>query len=251
MDGLSTIRDQAIDVMEALSSEVSSKAISRYTSVLENEIKPYTITDYTNSCLESAPRMTRDSEEAAKGRSVPAHIQYLGPFRSIDADKRRLREMAGTLRKTIEAVQLGAKLDNSRQGSNTVFIGHGRSDQWRVLKDFLKERLGISFEEFNRVSPAGISTQERLSEMLDRCGFAFLIFTAEDLHSDNSAHARENVIHEAGLFQGRLGWRRAIVCLEDGCAEFSNVVGLGQIRFAKGKQVASKKFDAFWNEKGF
>jgi len=47
-------------------------------------------------------------------------------------------------------------------------------------------------------------------------------------------HARENVIHEAGLFQGRLGWRRAIVLLEDECEEFSNIVGLGQIRFSKG-----------------
>jgi hypothetical protein len=63
--------------------------------------------------------------------------------------------------------------------SNTVFIGHGRSEQWRALKDLLKERLGLPIEEFSRVSPAGISTQERLGEMLDRCGFAFLVFTAK------------------------------------------------------------------------
>jgi predicted nucleotide-binding protein len=117
--------------------------------------------------------------------------------------------------------------------SNTIFIGHGRSEQWRVLKDFLKERLGLSFEEFNRISPAGISTQERLNDMLGRCGFAFLVFTAEDTHKNSSVHARENVIHEAGLFQGRLGWHRAIVLLEEGCDEFSNIVGLGHIRFAK------------------
>jgi predicted nucleotide-binding protein len=62
-----------------------------------------------------------------------------------------------------------------------------------------------------------------------------LVLTAEDLHADASLHARENVIHEAGLFQGRLGWRKAIILLEDGCDEFSNIVGLGQIRFVKGK----------------
>ena len=39
------------------------------------------------------------------------------------------------------------------------------------------------------------------------------------------------MIHEAGLFQGRLGFKRAIILLEDGCEEFSNVHGLGQIRF--------------------
>ena len=44
-----------------------------------------------------------------------------------------------------------------------------------------------------------------------------------------------NVVHEAGLFQGRLGFDRAIVLLEEGCEEFSNISGLGQIRFPRGK----------------
>jgi hypothetical protein len=42
------------------------------------------------------------------------------------------------------------------------------------------------------------------------------------------------VIHEAGLFQGRLGFKKAIILLEDGCSEFANIHGLGQIRFPKG-----------------
>jgi predicted nucleotide-binding protein len=46
--------------------------------------------------------------------------------------------------------------------------------------------------------------------------------------------ARENVVHEIGLFQGRLGFGRAIILLEEGCEEFSNIQGLGQIRFPKG-----------------
>jgi predicted nucleotide-binding protein len=44
-----------------------------------------------------------------------------------------------------------------------------------------------------------------------------------------------NVVHEAGLFQGRLGFTKAIVVLEEGCEEFSNIHGLGQIRFPKGR----------------
>ena len=48
-----------------------------------------------------------------------------------------------------------------------------------------------------------------------------------------------NVIHEAGFFQGRLGFSKAIVVLEDGCTEFSNIQGLGQIRFQKGKISAA------------
>lgn len=58
--------------------------------------------------------------------------------------------------------------------------------------------------------------------------------TAEDEQSDGTMHSRMNVVHEAGLFQGRLGFQRAIVLLEDGCEEFSNIQGLGQIRFPRG-----------------
>jgi hypothetical protein len=41
-------------------------------------------------------------------------------------------------------------------------------------------------------------------------------------------------IHEAGLFQGKLGFTKAILILEEGREEFSNIHGLGQIRFLKG-----------------
>ena len=71
--------------------------------------------------------------------------------------------------------------------------------------------------------------------MLDTSGLAFLIMTGEDEQADGQLRARENVIHEVGLFQGRIGFERAIVVLEQGCKEFSNIHGLGQIRFPKGK----------------
>ena len=48
-----------------------------------------------------------------------------------------------------------------------------------------------------------------------------------------------NVVHEAGLFQERLGFTKAIVLLEEGCEEFSNIQGLGQIRFPKGNIAAA------------
>jgi predicted nucleotide-binding protein len=65
--------------------------------------------------------------------------------------------------------------------------------------------------------------------------------TAEDEQADGTLHARLNVVHEAGLFQGRLGFRKAIILLEDTCEEFSNVRGLGQIRFPVGN--ISAKFE--------
>jgi predicted nucleotide-binding protein len=75
----------------------------------------------------------------------------------------------------------------------------------------------------------------RLSEMLDNAAIALLVLTAEDEQADGEMVARQNVIHEVGLFQGRLGFTRAIVLLEEGCAQFSNIEGLGQIRFRAGE----------------
>jgi len=77
--------------------------------------------------------------------------------------------------------------------------------------------------------------------MLDNAVFAFLVMTAEDERADGTKHARGNVIHEAGLFQGRLGFDKAIILLEDGCSEFSNIVGLTQIRFPQGNIMAKSE----------
>ena len=82
---------------------------------------------------------------------------------------------------------------------------------------------------------AGKSIKEVLEEMLDESSFALLVLTGEDIHTDGELHARENVIHELGLFQGRLGFTRAIVLLEEGVQEFSNILGINQLHFAKGR----------------
>ena len=131
-------------------------------------------------------------------------------------------------------------LDNQRQinQASKVFIGHGGSYVWREFKDFIDGRLKLPYDEFNRESVAGSTNIERLSAMLNEARFAFLIMTAEDEHADTTLHARENVIHEIGLFQGRLGSRKAIILLEEGCKEFSNIFGLSQIRFDKGRIAA-------------
>ncbi len=120
-----------------------------------------------------------------------------------------------------------------------IFIGHGRSLQWLVLKDSLENRLQLKVEEFNRVSSVGIAVSQRLSEMLDSALFAFLVMTAEDEQIDKSMHARENVIHEVGFFQGRLGFLKAVTLVEDGCNVFSNMDGLGHIKFPQGNISAA------------
>jgi predicted nucleotide-binding protein len=135
--------------------------------------------------------------------------------------------------------KLDANMQAQQNTGTKVFIGHGRSPLWRELKEFVTDRLKLPCQEFNSEAVAGLTTAERLEDMLDDACFAFLVFTAEDEHHDNTKHARENVIHEQGLFQGKLGRRKAIVLLEHGCSEFSNIVGQSQIRFPSNNIKAS------------
>jgi len=123
--------------------------------------------------------------------------------------------------------------------SKVVFIGHGGDNAWLILKEFINARLKLPYEEFNRVPVAGVATVERLKQMLDAAGIVFFVLTAEDELKDGGVQARMNVVHELGLFHGRLGFNKAIVLLEHGCNEFSNIHGLSQIRFPKNNIAAS------------
>lgn len=115
-----------------------------------------------------------------------------------------------------------------------IFIGHGRDKQWKDLKDHLTDQHGFEIICYEIGATAGITIKDKLEYMLYDCSFALLIFTGEDIDIDGELHARENVIHELGLFQGALGFDKAIILIEDKVKEFTNIVGLNQIRFAKG-----------------
>jgi predicted nucleotide-binding protein len=115
-----------------------------------------------------------------------------------------------------------------------VFIGHGRSAQWRDLKDHLQDKHKHIIEAYEVGARAGHTIRDILDEMMTKSSFALLVLTAEDRDENGAFHARENVIHELGLFQGKLGFARAIAIVEEGTTEFSNIHGIQQIRFSKG-----------------
>lgn len=119
------------------------------------------------------------------------------------------------------------------KGHVKVFIGHGRSQQWRDLRDHLQDKHGFKVIAYETGVRAGYTISEVLQEMSEEASIAFLVHTGEDLDKDGVLHARENVIHETGLFQGKLGFKRSIVLIEEECNEFSNIFGIQQLRFSK------------------
>ncbi|MBW7908588.1 MAG: nucleotide-binding protein [Kiritimatiellae bacterium] len=219
-------------ILDALNAKPKAPALDR----IGEEIGKIVVRMNASNVIEvMRPRgqfMSRDSLAMSQGFRTPPHIMVnaeeiarLHPFSALES-------LVGCAKKILKYMEINDLIERKTMPSGQkVFIGHGRSLVWRELKDFISDRLHLDWEEFNREPTAGISTTERLQTMLDSACVAFIIMTAEDQHADKSLHARENVIHEVGLFQGRLGFRRSLVLLEQGCTEFSNISGLSQIRF--------------------
>jgi predicted nucleotide-binding protein len=177
----------------------------------------------------------RDVDAVNQGIVVPPHLWVLAEALTIRHTLRIIEDLGKFAQRAGSHLSRQTKRRKKAEmiGTN-IFVGHGQSKVWRELQDFIEKRLGLPVDEFNRVPVAGITNIARLSEMLDAAAIGFLVMTGEDEQPNGKLRARMNVVHEAGLFQGRLGFTRAIVILEDGCEEFSNIEGLGHIRFPKG-----------------
>ncbi len=234
----SRLKEEAASIIHATQTAANDPYLKRKLEQLA-KLKVYDVATVTRAVLPSGQIWSRDSLAMSQGlQAAPHQCTAAVPVAAASLESslgdldRACRESASHL--------LRLDQQNARAGriGTNVFIGHGRSLVWRELKDFIEDRLHLPVDEFNSVPIAGLSNVERLSQLLDAAAFAFLIMTAEDERSDGALVARTNVVHEVGLFQGRLGFPRAIVLLEEGCEEFSNIHGLGQLRFPKGNITA-------------
>lgn len=181
---------------------------------------------------------------AHPSRSSSDHLMVVQVLRMGDERTTKV-EVKAPSRPAIEAVfdVFEAHLHNSRlpdppdiptHGRPTVFLGHGRSPIWRDLKDHLQDQHGYDVEAYEVGARAGHGIRDILEEMLRQSTFAILVMTGDDETTDGVVQPRLNVVHEAGLFQGKLGFNRAVMLVEEGVEGFSNIHGIAQIRFPVG-----------------
>jgi predicted nucleotide-binding protein len=230
------------DLLSVLTTTLAEQQDGFLTS-LRDEVETTTVlsqSQVTRRWLPSGQIMSRDSLAMTQGLQVPPHVSVLAEVVALRQEPDACGRLAQVARKAgSHLARRRRRSRRSQEVGTNIFIGHGRSPIWRELKDFVEGRLRLPWDEFNRVPVAGVTNVARLSEMLDAAAIAFLIMTGEDVQADGALHARLNVVHEAGLFQGRLGFTRAIVLLEEGCEGFSNIDGLGQIRYPRGNIKAA------------
>lgn len=233
------IKGTVLSIMSSMLAERDDNFLGKMKDDLE-KVTILSTREVTLAYQPSGQFITADTEAMSGGVVTPVHFEVLGEAGAMVMVFSAGQQAADIVRLAASHADRIAKKTrhDGRIGSN-IFIGHGRSALWRELKDFVEDRLRLPADEFNRVPVAGVTNIARLSEMLDAAAIGFVIMTAEDETTEGAMRARMNVIHEVGLFQGRLGFTRGIVMLEDGCEEFSNIQGLGQIRFPKGRISAA------------
>lgn len=226
---------EALSILELEFSEAPDPVLAGLKSELE-KLEPLSGFEIAKIWSPKGPVMSRDTLALGQGKQVPPHTSVRADIASITQSFGICGAAADVCTKAASHLERKSrKRLPAEKSGKTVFIGHGRSAAWRELQEFVQNRLGLQWDEFNRVSVAGVSNVARLQEMLGSAAFAFVVLTAEDELADGDIQARMNVVHEAGLFQGRLGFTKAIVLLEEGCKEFTNIQGLGQIRFPRGR----------------
>lgn len=98
-----------------------------------------------------------------------------------------------------------------------IFISHGKNPEWFAVQRFVESRFASPVYAFESAPWGGHELSEALSKNLERCSLSVCVLTAEDITADGRKLARQNVIHEVGLFQGQHGFDRVVLLAEEGC----------------------------------
>ena len=220
----------------------SIKTDLKFFAPIQVYVKKLSEVDYTDSeSLQDIKMYSEKIEEFFKKyRSTPDSGFYIPPSQTSTNDQTvkniyRLTQQLLSLSDTELQKEFNSLKPLTQKKSNDsgkIFIGHGRSKIWARLQIFLKDDLNLKTSTFEDESRTSESIVNILEGFLDESSLAILVMTAEDETAEGNSRARQNVIHEAGLFQGRLGFDKVVILKQDGIEEFSNVAGLQYIPFA-------------------
>ena len=118
-----------------------------------------------------------------------------------------------------------------------VFLVHHQSPHRTVVRRFIEEDCGLPVYELTSADIAGSGFAALLGEQAPRCGFAVCLLGNDETMADGRTRADQNIVYQAGFFQGRYGFGRVALLSEEGCEGFSNVAGIVHLDFPRA-QVA-------------
>lgn len=199
-------------------------------------------TDPDGRLLDSAERIdlsisTGGFRVELESRPGCLHVNVQAPTSDIDAFNLKVQEV---LQDTVVAERLVQETIMHTPEPMKVFIGHGGDRKWEIVRDHTRA-AGYRVEAFESSPRAGEMTLAVVERMISEASVAIIVMTGADRLENGQVLARQNVVHELGFAQGRLGVNNTIVLLEEGVAELSNIAGLTQVRFAIGEAHTTKE----------
>lgn len=141
-----------------------------------------------------------------------------------------------------------------RNENRQIFIGHGHSEYWKLVKHFLVEKLDLRIFEYD-YSQGQVSefSYEYIVENLRESVCAILFATKDEFFEALEGvskgqkiwRTRQNVIHEIGLAQGTLGRVNTVVVADKEIEIPTNISGIGLVTTEKGIEEVEKQLISF------
>ena len=120
-----------------------------------------------------------------------------------------------------------------------VFLVHNENRQSAEVRRFLERDCGLVTYELSTAEVGETNLAVLMDRHLDRCGFAVCLLGAGAAPPGGRAPADQNLVHQAGIFQGRYGFGKVAILAEEGCDTFSNIAGLIRLDFPRGQVDAT------------
>jgi predicted nucleotide-binding protein len=154
----------------------------------------------------------------------------LGAFLGMSLVRRKLERIAieglsGFPDLTKGFLQRRERPDDPVTAPAGIFVAHGADPQWHTVWQFLEDDCHLQVYALSD-GGQGESRAETMTRLVPLCGFAVCVLTAQDTMHTGQRYADQSVVHQAGVFQGRLGFGRVALLVEEGVEIFSNVAGL-------------------------
>ncbi|MCW2900189.1 MAG: ribokinase [Streptosporangiaceae bacterium] len=116
----------------------------------------------------------------------------------------------------------------------SVLIAHGGDSRWVEVRDFVEQDCGVRTQGLATADLQGPAVAADMRQYLGKSGFAVCILAFSGDESV-SGRADQRLVYLAGLFQGKYGFGRVAILVEEGYPVFSNISGLIRLDFPSGQ----------------
>ena len=107
-----------------------------------------------------------------------------------------------------------------------MFLNHGRNEVvLSRVERFVRDRLKLTPVILAHQPDERLTVVEKLERYASLCSYGIVIMTEDDT-ADDGPRARQNVVHEIGYLQGRLGRGRVLLLRQERTELFSNISGV-------------------------